>query len=244
MVEPKCIDKYSDICKTLFKYNNKDFNIEIFDLENPEILEIIGYYYYRYGSDIEKSKLFFFRSFEKGNIEAINKIGYIYRYEEENIEKAIEYYTIGLNLHSIDSIKALKQLYLGNRPKFVVLMVMEQQLLKCNDLTYYYINGFLGDYNLSININLPNKYYNILYIHSQLSLNKDKFSDKIKELEETEQYKIYINKIELLKIDNILENCIVCAENNIFVCFKCNHNICVECFPKMNNKCYYNCILC
>ena len=76
-------------------FNSKKINLELYDLNDSNVLFLIAIYYEKIENNIELTIDFYEKSIKLGNIEAINNLGVIY-FNNANYEKMKEYFLLGI----------------------------------------------------------------------------------------------------------------------------------------------------
>jgi TPR repeat protein len=73
-------------------FNSDELDIKQYDLENDDILTLIGNYYRYIKKDYDLMKKYYLISIEKENLSAMNCLGYYYNTVEKNYDLMKKYY--------------------------------------------------------------------------------------------------------------------------------------------------------
>ncbi len=95
---------YDDLILQIF--NNENISIEGLDLEDPNILHIVGKYYEKVKLDNEEAKKYYYKGFEKGDANLINDLANIFS-NEKNYDQAKFYWQMAIDYGNIVSCRKL-----------------------------------------------------------------------------------------------------------------------------------------
>uniref|UniRef100_A0A6C0H6I5 RING-type domain-containing protein n=1 Tax=viral metagenome TaxID=1070528 RepID=A0A6C0H6I5_9ZZZZ len=182
-IEKKYKIKFSDIIEydetmVLSIFNSLEMGEEEYDLDNSNMLVVIGLYYFHIKKDYKNAKTYYLMASEKGNYEGTHKLGYLY-YNIENdrmnakkcylmvIEKGIEkgMYNLGYLYYKEKDYDNAKKYYLMAIEKgHVISMYNLGEIYHSVEKDYdnakkYYLMAIEKGYVNAMN-NLGSLYYN------------------------------------------------------------------------------------
>jgi TPR repeat protein len=201
-------------------FNNKTEDISKYNLEDPKVLNILGFYYLYLKKDKESMKECYLRAIELGDVESMKNLGDYYNFIDFDYEKMIIYYNMAIKLNYTKAMINLSNYYMKMRrfdkmKKYSLMATKLNDTEAINNLGYYYfrfeVNYSLAKYYFELSAKLNNAsgnhnlgaYY--LLIENDL-LNGITFLLKALKLEYKESYSILLTVSNKLLLYNFLKN--------------------------------------
>uniref|UniRef100_A0A6C0H5R6 Uncharacterized protein n=1 Tax=viral metagenome TaxID=1070528 RepID=A0A6C0H5R6_9ZZZZ len=100
-------DENNDYNVVLSIFNSSKLKVEDYDLNDENILVIIGLYYLKVKKNNEYAKKYYLMAIEKGNANAMNNLGVLY-IDERDYKNGIKYYLMAIEKENNEAIKNIK----------------------------------------------------------------------------------------------------------------------------------------
>lgn len=238
----------------------KKYYLMAIEYGNNYSMNNLEYYYYEIEKNYELMKKYYLMAIEKNNTNAMINFGIYYKTIEKNYDLMKKYYLIAIEQNDCNAMNVLAQYYEDNdhydlMKKYYLMAIENGNGSSMNNLGHYYET-------IECNQELMLKYYLMAVEHDNLHamcnlkdnttkiklyrlltniIHKNRLiKQKIKDLEEEKQIRIYKTKISLFKRLNNCKTCTVClSENALNIYLNCGHEICIDCYEH-DIKCYFN----
>uniref|UniRef100_A0A6C0H5C3 RING-type domain-containing protein n=1 Tax=viral metagenome TaxID=1070528 RepID=A0A6C0H5C3_9ZZZZ len=127
-------------------FNSLEIREEDYDLNDLNVLVIIGLYYRDVKKDYENAKKYYLMAVEKGNANGMNDLGYLYHIVEKDYENAKKYYLMAVEKGNDSAMNNLGNLYHNvekdyeNAKKYYLMAIENGCNMAMNNLGYLYYN--------------------------------------------------------------------------------------------------------
>jgi TPR repeat protein len=231
------IDEWKLCCNGLyFQYKQKDYELMkkyylmTIEKNNSYAKFNLGKYYQKIEKDYVQMKKYYLMAIEKGNNNAMNNLGFYYKKIEKDYNLMKKYYLMAIEKGNLKAMNNLATYYQKIEKDYDLMKKYYQMAIeKDNSKAMYYLSLYYEKNKLDF-------YKELINIKNKNEL----ITNKIKELENIKEIKIYNNKKLLFENLKNYKKCALCLEDNVLnIDLNCGHDICVECYTN-DLKCIYN----